>query len=162
MCAKSYTVGPQQYMPTFFPAGSSGTNSSTERESVLKNFTAMSMRAKGNGALPKEKANLGSRENALPFFAMQFTPRSRRQFAQPESADAHAQQAQRRMADGGGHAAHLAIFAFDEFEADPAVRHVLAETDRRLARRDPRLRIGQTPPGRGRLGGFNGHAPREG
>src|SRR5262249_34116285 len=38
MWAKSYTVGPQQYMPAFLPAGSSGTNSCNERVSVLNIF----------------------------------------------------------------------------------------------------------------------------
>ena len=41
MCAKSCTVGPQQYRPTFLPAGSSGANSSTARVKVLKNRKPM-------------------------------------------------------------------------------------------------------------------------
>src|SRR6266576_2189843 len=42
MCAKSYTVGPQQYRPTCLPAGSSGTKSCSDRDSVLKNFKPIS------------------------------------------------------------------------------------------------------------------------
>src|SRR6266536_6083356 len=41
MCAKSCTVGPQQYIPTFLPAGSSGRNSPTERVNVLNNLRPM-------------------------------------------------------------------------------------------------------------------------
>src|SRR5262245_47681014 len=56
MCPKSYTVGPQQYMPMALPLGSSGTNSSTERERVLKNFSAIgSERRQPRPARRKEK-----------------------------------------------------------------------------------------------------------
>ena len=48
------------------------------------------------------------------------------------------------MPDGGGHAADLPVFAFGEFERDPAVRHVLADADGRVARR--RVGRGIEPP----------------
>ena len=43
-------------------------------------------------------------------------------------------QSQRRMADGGGHAAYLAVFAFNQFQPNPAIRHAFAETDGRVTR----------------------------
>lgn len=53
-----------------------------------------------------------------------------------ELADAHADEAERGMTDGGGHAANLTIFSLDQFERDPGVRDILPKSDRRLARRD--------------------------
>src|SRR5689334_21044812 len=55
MWAKSYTVGPQQYMPTFFPARSSGTNSSSERERVLDSYKAILKRRKTYGTASERK-----------------------------------------------------------------------------------------------------------
>jgi hypothetical protein len=50
---------------------------------------------------------------------------------------------QRRMPNGGGHATHLAVFAFDELECDPAIGNRFAHTDRRIAWRDFGLGIEQ-------------------
>src|SRR2546429_1027591 len=62
MCAKSCTVGPQQYTPTFLPAGSSGANSDSERVNVLKNFRPMlTMARQGKGAGAKGKRISGSK-----------------------------------------------------------------------------------------------------
>jgi hypothetical protein len=58
MCAESCTVGPQQYMPTFLPAASSGANSSTDRVSVLNNFNAMLQDGQSRGfTLPAKAEN---------------------------------------------------------------------------------------------------------
>lgn len=38
------------------------------------------------------------------------------------------------MADGGGHAADLAVLAFDQLEREPAIGNVFSETDGRVAR----------------------------
>src|SRR5437867_1292323 len=69
------------------------------------------------------------------FPTAQFLPFSRRQIAQFQTADLHTNQAQRWMADRGGHAPHLAVLAFDQFQTDPAIRNALPKTDRRIARR---------------------------
>jgi hypothetical protein len=53
-----------------------------------------------------------------------------------ERTDADAEQAERGVADGSGHAADLAVFAFGEFEGDPGVGDVFAETDRWIAWRE--------------------------
>lgn len=50
------------------------------------------------------------------------------------STDAPAHQAQGRVADGRGHAADLAIFAFMESQGQPRVGDVFAKTHRRIAR----------------------------
>src|ERR1035437_10653585 len=55
MCAKSYTVGPQQYIPAFLPAGSSGTNSCTERDSVLNSLKAISADARVSEGVENQK-----------------------------------------------------------------------------------------------------------
>ena len=57
MCAKLCTVGPQQYIPAFPPAGSSGTNSSADLVNVLKSLKAMlaNVRRYTIGASLKEK-----------------------------------------------------------------------------------------------------------
>ena len=58
-----------------------------------------------------------------------------------EAADADAEEAEGGMADGGGHAADLAVLAFEQFQGDPAGGHGLAEADGRVARGNLRLRI---------------------
>jgi len=45
------------------------------------------------------------------------------------------------MSHGGGHAADLVIFAFDEFELDPGVGDVFAIADRGIARGKGGLRV---------------------
>jgi hypothetical protein len=80
---------------------------------------------------------------ALPLCFIQFPPSTRRQVAEFEIADAHANQPQRGMADGRGHSPHLTVFSFNEFERDPAIRNILPETNGRIARQYLRLRIEQ-------------------
>ena len=86
-----------------------------------------------------------SSEGQLSLGFTQFPPRTRRQLAQFESANPHAEQPQGRMAKRGRHAPDLAIFPFDQLQSNPAGRHCLAEADRRVARRNLRLRL--QPPG---------------
>ena len=51
-------------------------------------------------------------------------------------ADANADQPQRWMPDGCGHATHLPVFALDKCQTNPAIRHGFAESDRWIAWRD--------------------------
>src|SRR5690606_20231676 len=53
--------------------------------------------------------------------------------AQRMSADRPPHQSQRRQADGGGHAPHLAMAALTDRQPQPCVRHGLAEAHRRIA-----------------------------
>src|SRR5437667_718214 len=55
----------------------------------------------------------------------------------------HTDQSQRRMPDGGGHPAHLAVLAFAQLECHPAGRNILPETNRRFTRRHRGRRIQQ-------------------
>lgn len=55
------------------------------------------------------------------------------EIAEREVADADAQEAERGMAHGGGHAADLAVFAFDELEREPGVRDGFADADGGIA-----------------------------
>ncbi len=55
------------------------------------------------------------------------------------------------MADGGGHAAHLAVAAFGERQLDPRGRHVETVADRRIPRREIRLGVEKLREARQRL-----------
>jgi hypothetical protein len=79
-------------------------------------------------------------QDEFTFFRRQNPPLSRRQIAEPEISDAHAQQAQRWMANGSSHAPYLPVFAFNQFQPNPAIGYVLAETDRWISGRDGALR----------------------
>ena len=70
------------------------------------------------------------------FFHRENAPLAGGQTAEPELSDADTNQTQRRMANDGGHSPHLPVFTFNQFQANPAIRHAFAETDGRDARRD--------------------------
>jgi multidrug efflux pump subunit AcrA (membrane-fusion protein) len=53
-----------------------------------------------------------------------------------DRANPHPDQTQGRMPNRGGHVPDLPVFAFDQFQTNPAIRHAFAKTDRRVARRD--------------------------
>lgn len=65
------------------------------------------------------------------------------------------------MTDGGGHAADLPIFAFQQFQSDPAGRDGFAEADGRIARRDLRLRIENPGAARQGVSALNGQTAFE-
>lgn len=75
-----------------------------------------------------------------------------------EPADGDADEPEGGVADGGGHAADLAVFSFDEGERDPAVRDFLADADRGDAGRDHRLGSEQMDPGRGAAVALDGQS----
>lgn len=60
------------------------------------------------------------------------------QFAEGEIARAYADKAERRMADGGGHATNLTVFPFDQFEREPRVGDALTDADGRSPQVDGR------------------------
>src|SRR6185436_6795479 len=114
-------------MPTRFPPGSSGTNSCTERDSVLKKFKAIvnaseskAGSAKGKRKLAVAAPMVGSLPEARNLFRFrkhslvgaENLPVASRQIAKIESSNAHTNQTQRRMADGCRHSAHLAVLPF--------------------------------------------------
>lgn len=76
----------------------------------------------------------GSGEDEPAFGGGEFAPRSCGQVAERELTDADAEEAERGMADGRGHAADLAVAALDQFELEPAVGHILPEADGGIAR----------------------------
>ena len=69
--------------------------------------------------------------NQFAFFRRKNFPFPRSQISQFKATNPHAQQTQRRMPDGRRHAPYLAVFALDQFQTDPAIRHAFAKTDRR-------------------------------
>ena len=78
-----------------------------------------------------------------------------------EIPDHHANQPQGRVPDGGRHAAHLVILAFDEFQGDPAIRDGFAGPDRRVTRSDLRLWVEHPYVAGERLVIANLHAGRQ-
>ncbi len=65
-------------------------------------------------------------EDGGAFFFVEFLPFADGEIAEGEGADALAHEAEAGEADGGSHAADLAVFAFAEFEAEPGVDDFLA------------------------------------
>src|SRR5690606_9230156 len=59
-----------------------------------------------------------------------------------QSADGHADEAQGRLPDRGGHAADLAVLAFGEGQFDPGVRYAFPVADRWVTGWEIRLRVG--------------------
>src|SRR5690348_2082516 len=99
-------------MPTRFPAASNGVNSCTERESVLNSFNPMKPQNVSARAGKLKVLSCGEHKRAL--VGRERLPFARAKFAKFKAANPHAHQTQRWMADGRGHAAHLAVLAFDE------------------------------------------------
>lgn len=63
-----------------------------------------------------------------------------------EFADSNPHQTKRWVTDGSGHFSHLMVFAFYEFDCDPAVRNRFANSDRRGSGGEIRLRIENPAP----------------
>src|SRR5436190_23803687 len=77
------------------------------------------------------------------FFRRKSVPMTGGKRTELKLSDGDAQQPQRGVPNCCGHAAHLAGLAFGEFEGEPAVGIVFAETNRGLARRQLGLWIEQ-------------------
>src|SRR5437867_4433274 len=74
------------------------------------------------------KGEISLAQNQTSFGIAKNPPRARPQRFKLERADLHPDQSQRRMSNRRGHPAHLTVFAFDQFEGNPAVGNILAET----------------------------------
>jgi hypothetical protein len=68
----------------------------------------------------------------------EFTPFSDREATQRKSANAFPKKAKGRVANGGGHAAHLAVFSFAEFKAEPGIDDAFSIADGRVTIGDRR------------------------
>src|SRR5438552_13901411 len=90
-------------------------------------------------------ANCRSLENEFSLNRSQLFPSAGRKACDFVFADSHPNEAQGRMADGGGHAPHLAVFAFNQPQSNPASRDSFSEPDRRIAR--PQVRLWNQNPG---------------
>ena len=64
---------------------------------------------------------LASIQHGAASGVIEFNPRTACERAEAEFPDAHADQSQRGMADGSGHAADLPVFPLDKFKAEPAI-----------------------------------------
>ena len=79
------------------------------------------------GPLRKDRGALGGGE---------FAPGAGGEITKGKVADAGAEQAERGVANGGGHAADLAVFSLREFEGEPGVGDGFSHADGRDARSD--------------------------
>ena len=79
---------------------------------------------------------VASREDGGALGGGELAPGAGGEIAEGELADAGAEEAERGVADGGGHAADLAVFSFDEFEGEPGVGDGFSHADGRDARSD--------------------------
>jgi hypothetical protein len=68
----------------------------------------------------------------------EFTPFSDREATQRKSANAFPKKAEGWVANGGGHAAHLAVFSFAEFKAEPGIDDAFTIADGRVTIGDRR------------------------
>jgi hypothetical protein len=66
----------------------------------------------------------------------EFTPFSDREATQRKSANAFPKKAEGWVANGGGHAAHLAVFAFAEFKTEPGIDDAFTIANGRVTIRD--------------------------
>ncbi|MEN9841075.1 MAG: hypothetical protein RL376_875, partial [Verrucomicrobiota bacterium] len=108
-----------------------------------------------------------SRKNGGAFALGELAPSAGRaeqaEVFQGDAADAHAQEAEGGVADGGGHAADLAVFTFVEGQGKPGIGHVFAKAHGRHAVRkavDLGLRYAAHADGRTGVVG-QAHAGRE-
>src|SRR5438876_916228 len=90
----------------------------------------------------------GIEPDELSFTNRQFSPTSRGQTPQLESANLNPEQTQGRMPYGRCHATHLAIFTFNQLQAQPAGRDSFAKPNRRVTRRQLWLRSQYPRPAR--------------
>ena len=87
-------------------------------------------------------------EDPVAFVCGNRPPLAGRKVSEFEGADAHAQQSEGGVADGGGHPADLTVLSLDQFEFQPAVGDVLPETDGGIPWWHRWLGIEQTDPAR--------------
>lgn len=100
-------------------------------------------------------------KSQVSLLKVQNYPFAGRQAAQFEFSDSHADEAQCWVADGGGHASHLAVLAFDQLKAEPTRRHRAAAADAWNTGRNKRLRV-QHPGAAGkRFAALDEHAALE-
>lgn len=86
-------------------------------------------------------------ENEVAFGRGEFAPlaRGEGEVGEAQRADACAQEPERGVADGGGHAANLSIFPFSQLQRDPAIRYGFPHADGWVAGR--KGWFGIEPPG---------------
>ena len=87
------------------------------------------------GELRSTRATFRCIEQRSAFARVEFAPFPDFEISEGKLADANANQPQGWIADRRGHAPHLAVFAFDEFEREPGSRNHFSEADWWLTRR---------------------------
>ena len=79
---------------------------------------------------------VASREDGGALGGGELAPGAGGEITKGKVTDAGAEQAERGVANGGGHAADLAIFSLREFEGEPGVGDGFSHADGRVARSD--------------------------
>ena len=85
---------------------------------------------------PSECCSFSPCKDGCAFLFRKFTPFSDRETTQRKSANAFPKKAEGWVANGGGHAAHLAVFAFAEFKAEPGIDDAFTIANGRVTIRD--------------------------
>ena len=80
-------------------------------------------------------------EEKSPLLFRDESPCAGKDICKLKLADANADKPKRWVASGGCHPSDLAVFAFHQFQTNPAGRNGFAKTNRRIAGRYLRLRI---------------------
>src|SRR6266481_4759 len=89
------------------------------------------------------------------------TPCARKHLTQTEPANSDANQAKSWVTNRSRHAADLAIFAFDQFQSDPARGNCFTKSNWRIARSDIRLWIENPRPALPRFPALNNQSVLE-
>src|SRR5882724_12155026 len=76
----------------------------------------------------KNRSLINCLESICILHSLKF-PFSLRQIAEPKISDSHANQSQRRMPNRRRHFANLPVFAFNQFQTDPAMGNGFAKTN---------------------------------
>jgi hypothetical protein len=83
-------------------------------------------------------------KNLIAFRGIDGAPVARGEVTEAEGSDADSQEPQGGVPDGSRHFADLMVFAFGEFERDPAIGNGFSDANRRVARRERRLGLEKT------------------
>jgi hypothetical protein len=86
-----------------------------------------------HGELGHGESEVLARKDGVAFILSEFFPLAHGKIAKREGSDAFADESEGGIAGGSGHAAHLAVLSFPEFEADPGVDDFLTDAHGRVA-----------------------------
>src|SRR5688572_13102044 len=95
----------------------------------------ITQRFKITGAKALRSSRATCAKDGRSFVGGEFPPVAGGEIAEREPANPRANQPQGGVPDRRSHSPHLAVFSLRQLQREPRVRHVLAKTDGRIARR---------------------------